>query len=105
METENLRLLIEAAESITLQVLFVFVLDIMEEFVTQMVWYLIVLIFMVKLFALFAAHLTAKRMGDQLGYYWPYSSDEKDHIYAVFARGLEEERADGDGGGFARGPA
>lgn len=92
METENLRLIIEAAESITLQVLFVMVLDIMESFVTSMVWYLIMLIFLVKLFALFAAHLVAKRMGDQLGFYWPYSSDEKDRIYQLFMRGLEVER-------------
>ncbi|HEV2150043.1 MAG TPA: hypothetical protein VGR37_21780 [Longimicrobiaceae bacterium] len=97
METENLRLLIEAAESITLQVLFVMVLDIMESFVTSMVWYLIMLIFLVKLFALFAAHLVAKRMGDQLGFYWPYSSDEKDRIYQIFMKGLETEREDPQG--------
>ena len=95
METENLRLLLEAAESITLQILFIYLLDILADVFEAMVWYVIIMLICLKLFQLAAAHLLAKRMGDQLGYFWPYSRDEKQRLYQVFERGLELEREEG----------
>lgn len=95
MESENLRLLLEAGESITLQILFVYLLDILADVLESMVWYAIVMLVALKAFQLASAHLLAKRMGDQLGYIWPYTKDEKQRIYGVFARGLELERLEG----------
>lgn len=92
METENLRLLLEAIEQISTEIFFLVVLKIMEDFVTQMTYYIILMIFAYKCFALIAAHLAFKRMGDQLGYQWPYSKAEKRRIYNVFERGIETDR-------------
>ena len=90
METENLRLILEAVEQISTELFFLILMKILEDFVTQMTFYVILMIFAYKCFALMAAHLTVKRMGDQLGYHWPYSNAEKRRLYSVFERGLEE---------------
>ena len=90
METENLRLILEAVEQISTELFFLILLKILEDFVTQMTYYVILMIFAYKCFALGAAHLTIKRMGDQLGYHWPYSKAEKRRLYSVFERGVEE---------------
>lgn len=93
METENLRLMLEALEQISTEFFFLMVLKIMEDFVTQMTFYIILMIFAYKCFALMAAHLAIKRMGDQLGYQWPYSKSEKRRLYSTFQRGLEDDKA------------
>ena len=93
METENLRLILEAVEQISTELLFLLLLRILEDFVTQMTFYVILMIFAYKCFALMAAHLTIKRMGDQLGYHWPYSKSEKRRLYSVFERGIEADPA------------
>lgn len=93
METENLRLILEAVEQVSTELFFLFLLRILEDFVTQMTFYIILMIFAYKCFALFAAHLTVKRMGDQLGYHWPYSKAEKRRLYGVFQRGLDADEA------------
>lgn len=95
METENLRLLLEGAESITLQILFLYLLDILAGVLEALVWYVIIMLVALKLFQLAAAHLLAKRMGDQLGFFWPYSRDEKRRLYQIFERGLDLERREG----------
>jgi hypothetical protein len=88
MKSENLRMILEALEQISTEYFFLMVLYILEDFVTAMTFYIILMIFAYKCFSLFAAHLTAKRMGDRLGFFWPYSKDEKKQIYEVFKRGL-----------------
>ena len=93
MDTDNLRLILEAVEQISTELFFLMLIEILEDFVTSMTFYIILMIFAYKCFALAAAHLTAKRMGDQLGYHWPYSKTEKRRLYQVFERGLEREQA------------
>ena len=88
MRSENLRMILEALEQISTEYFFLMILYILEDFVTAMTFYIILMIFAYKCFSLFAAHLTAKRMGDRLGFFWPYSKEEKRQIYEVFKRGL-----------------
>ncbi|MGB3543993.1 hypothetical protein [Rubrivirga sp.] len=93
MDTDNLRLILEAVEQISTELFFLFLLRILEDFVTQMTFYVILMIFAYKCFALASAHLTIKRMGDKLGYHWPYSKAEKRRLYKIFDRGIEEDPA------------
>lgn len=92
MNYEELQLLVEAASQISTEVFFLFILYVMEDFVTSMTFYIILMIFFYKLFGLFAAHLTVKKMADKLGYSWPYSSQEKRRMYQVFQKGMEREQ-------------
>ena len=92
METENLRLMLETVEQISTEIFFLWIVHIMVDFVIAMTFYIILMIFAYKLFSLFSAHLTAKRMADKLGYNWPYSDSEKRRMYQVFNKGLQREK-------------
>lgn len=92
MKSENLRMILEALEQISTEYFFLMVLYILEDFVTAMTFYIILMIFAYKCFSLIAAHLAFKRMGDQMGYQWPYSKAEKRRIYKVFERGIESDQ-------------
>ena len=92
MTYEELQLIIEAISQISTEIFFLFVLYIMEDFVTTMTFYVILMIFVYKVFGLFSAHLAIKKMADELGYSWPYSDREKRRMYQLFERGLESER-------------
>lgn len=98
MTYEELQLIVEAISQISTEIFFLFILYIAEDFVTSMTFYVILMIFAYKLFGLFSAHLTVKRMADELGYFFPYSDREKRHLYQIFERGLEREQ------GTMRGP-
>ena len=104
ISTEQLRLILEAVEQISTEIFFLILLRILEDFVTQMTFYLILMIFAYKCFALFNAHLTAKRMGDMMGYTWPYSKAERRRLYQVFEKGMgaEDRSLYGEGGPVAR---
>ena len=97
MDYEELQLIVTAVEKISTEIFFLFLLHIMEDFVTTMTFYIILMIFFYKLFGVFAAHLTVKRMGDEMGYNWPYSDSEKRRMYQVFEKGLEREKRGGTG--------
>lgn len=86
--------LMNTVGEISTEYFFLLILYIAENFITSMTFYIILMIFAYKVFALFSAHLTAKKMADQLGYYWPYSDNEKRRMVSVFEKGLEVERGD-----------
>ncbi len=98
--TQQLKLILEAIEEISTEFFFLILIRILEDFVTQMTFYIVLMIFAYKCFALFNAHLTAKRMGDQMGYAWPYSKHERRRLYQVFEKGMavEDRSLYGEGG-------
>jgi hypothetical protein len=89
--TQQLKLILETVEQISTEFFFLIIIKIMEDFVTEMTFYIVLMIFAYKCFALFNAHLTAKRMGDQMGYAWPYSKHERRRLYQVFEKGMAVE--------------
>ena len=92
MSTEKLRLILESIEQISTEIFFLWIMHIMTDFVISMTYYIILMIFAYKLFALFSAHLTSKRMADKLGYHWPYSDQEKRRMYRIFEKGIERDQ-------------
>jgi len=98
--TQQLKLILETVEQISTEFFFLIIIKILEDFVTEMTFYIVLMIFAYKCFALFNAHLTAKRMGDQMGYAWPYSKHERRRLYQVFEKGMatEDRSIYGEGG-------
>lgn len=91
LTTQQLKLILETIEQISTEFFFLIIIKIMEDFVTEMTFYIVLMIFAYKCFALFNAHLTVKRMGDQMGYAWPYSKHERRRLYQVFEKGMHQE--------------
>ena len=91
MDLEELRLTLESIEHISTEYFFLLIVAIMEDFVTSMTFYIILMIFAYKCFGLIEAHLLAKKMADKMDYYWPYSDDEKRRMVEVFKEGMRAE--------------
>jgi hypothetical protein len=91
MTDEQVDAITETISEISTEYFFLLIMYISEEFITSMTYYIILMIFAYKIFAVVNAHLTSKKMADKVGYFWPYSDREKRHLVAIFERGLEAE--------------